>query len=108
MSDLDDLKKSAIDRQKLKEAIDFARENHLTSIEIDGVRMEIGEIKEPKHEPRELTEDEIKKLARAAGEPMSEEEILYYSTPYYDELQARKKAKEEAAKETMDLRGDEL
>lgn len=104
----DEMKKSAIDREKLKEAIDFARENGLKSICIDGVTMEIGEIKEPKHEPRELTEDEIKKLARAAGEPMSEEEILYYSTPYYDELQARKKAKEDAAKETMDLRGDEL
>lgn len=108
MSNLDEMKKSAIDREKLKDAIDFARENGLKSICIDGVAMEIGEIKEPKHEPRELTEDEIKKLARAAGEPMSEEEILYYSTPYYDELQARKKAKEEAAKETMDLRGDEL
>lgn len=32
---------------------------------------------------------------------MSEEEILYYATPHYDELQAKKKAHEEELKERV-------
>jgi hypothetical protein len=52
-------------------------------------------------------ENTIKEALKALGpgpEAMTSEEIQYYATPYYDQLQAEKKAREEALKEEQATR----
>lgn len=99
------MKKSKIDRERLKEAMDFAKENGLAEIEVDGIKIKI---EKPRPEPRELTEDEQKKISAAhQQESMSDEEVLFWHSDYYDELQEKKRLKEEHAREAQNLRGDE-
>lgn len=85
-----------MNKERLEEALQFAREHGLPSITVDGVTMVVP--KETSAPTREYTEEEFKKLY-PQEEPMTDEEVLYWSTPYYDEIQARKKAEAEAQKE---------
>lgn len=90
-----------MDKKRLEEALQFAKENGLPSITVDGVTMVV-----PKETPKqpEITEEEIKQMY-PQEEPMTDEEILFWSTPYYEELQAKKAAQALAAKEKENLNG---
>ena len=81
------------------ELIKEAKELGLKSIEIDGVKYDLGETK-PIAEVQELSEDQVKSLFTDTKvlDEMSDDEILYYATPYYDVLQHEKKLQEEQRK----------
>lgn len=93
-----------MNEEKLKEALKFAKENGLYSITIDGVTMQIPVEMKP-IEVRIQTDEEI---AKAFGEDpflgMTDEELLYYATPYFDELQEKKKLKQEALEKEQQVR----
>lgn len=93
-----------MDQEKLKEALKFAKENGLASITVDGITMEIAVEMKP-IEVRIQTDDEI---AKAFGEDpflgMTDEELTYYATPYFDELQEQKKLKQESIEKEQQVR----
>lgn len=74
-----------IDKEKLREALEFARENGLLSIEIDGIKMEVPPIKA--EEP--VQENDIAQ-PKTPYDDMDDDEILFWSTPYYEELQDKR------------------
>lgn len=74
-----------IDKEKLKEAIEFAREHGLVSIEIDGIKMEIPPLKA--EEP--IQENDITQ-PKTPYDDMDGDEVLFWSTPYYEELQDKR------------------
>lgn len=92
-----------MDKQKLKEALEFAKENGLPSIEVDGVKITVPK-EEIKLEVPELKTEEIVKFPNPLDE-MSEDEITFYATPYYDELQAKKQKKLEQQTLEEQVRG---
>lgn len=89
---------------KLQEAIVFAKANNLKSIEIDGIKMEINDI--PQQIELKIQTDE--EIAKAFGEDpfigMTDEEILFYHSDYYDELQEQKRQKQEALDKEQQVR----
>jgi hypothetical protein len=74
-----------------KALIAEARELGCTEITIEGVKYGIGPA--PKAIAPPITDEEAKDLIKAISpfDEMSDQEILYFSTPYYDELQENKK-----------------
>lgn len=91
-----------IDKEKLKSALEFAKENKIKSIEVDGIRIEVPQDLTVEFSSDRKFEELLKPLS--PFDEMTEEEILYYATPYYDELQAKKKAKQEKIKEEQQVR----
>jgi hypothetical protein len=90
-----------MNKEELIEAIAFAKEQGLSSISVGNITMTIP--KEISYEIKEPTPSELNLAFNQ--EEISEEEILYYATPYYDELQEKKKRQLETIKEDEDKRG---
>lgn len=90
-----------MNKERLQEALNFARENGLPSITVDGITMPVPKVQAPQ---RELTEEEMKKLYPPEEVP-TDEEILFWSSPYYDELQMKKEMQKQAQKEKENLNG---
>ena len=95
-----------IDREKLQAALQFAKDNGLQMIEVDGVKLVVPMEPDLEMASSGLTDDELLKEDDSLG--YSDEEILYWSTPYFDELQAMKKKRQELAQlqEEVDGNGD--
>lgn len=95
-----------MNQEKLKEAIEFARANGLKSIEVDGIKMEVLPLQQT-IEVNLQTDDELKRaFANDPFEDMTEEEILFYSTPYFQELQEKKKQKQDALLSEQQVRDE--
>ena len=90
-----------IDKQKLESAMEFAREHGLPWIEIDGVKMPVTPVQPPQIE---ISEEAMKAIYNPVPE-FDDEDVLYWATPYYDELQEKKKLKLEQLKIKEDLNG---
>jgi len=91
-------------KEKRLELIKEAKELGLKSIEIDGVKYDLGEA--PKVNTAEpLTEEQAKAMFTDTKilDEMSDDEVLYYSTPFYDTLQQEKRTKEEQMKLKKEL-----
>lgn len=82
-----------------------ARVLGLSTIKIEGMEATLGPVKAESAPVPEVKAQEIVTPA-SIFDDISPEELLYYSTPHYDELQAKKaahmKALEERAKEQAD------
>jgi len=94
--------------KKLQEALEFAKANALTSIQVGTIKMDIPQETKPT-EVKIQTDDELKKIFGADADVTSEysdEELLYYATPYFDELQAKKKLRQEALLQEKQVRDD--
>lgn len=87
-----------MDKQARIDLIEEARILGMKTITIEGVTYEFGEApKVPQDVPEMKAEDILKPLSTL--DEMSNEEILYWSTEYYDEIQARKEAMKKHAQE---------
>jgi hypothetical protein len=74
-------------KAELLEIFATARELNMTSVEVDGVKYDLNTVKQ---EPvQELTAEQIVNPMSVFDE-MSDEEIQYWSSPYYDEIMANK------------------
>lgn len=93
---------------KRQELLKEAKELGLKSIEIDGVRYELGETTS-NVEQKPISEEESKALLKALTstplDELTEDEVLYYATPYYDELQHQKKLKQQQDQDKGALNG---
>lgn len=96
-----EMKNSKIDREKLQEALAFARSEGLLTITVDGIKMDVTYPEGIKPAPAEAKIEDIFKMGE---EELTDDEVLYWSTPYYDELQAQKEEKAKAKKETSEVR----
>jgi len=90
-----------INRDKIREAIEFAREFNLKTIEVDGIKFEIPATN-PKDEVTGLDETEVLKSLDILDN-FTDDEILFWATPYYDELQAQKELKQQIANEQNEV-----
>jgi len=90
-----------MNKEKLKEALEFARENDLAWIEIDGIKMDVPKAMLPAS--TEADEKALKAFYNPEPE-YTDEEILYYATPYFEELRAKKQEQLENQKTDKDLR----
>ena len=80
-------------KQEIKEIILEARELGLEFVEIDGVKYGLGKMQiAAKTFVEEMKAEEIVKPLSVLDE-YSEEEIKYWATSYFDELQAKKEAR---------------
>jgi len=81
-----------------KELIDEARELGCKSVTIDNITYEIGSL--PK-EAGPVLEAEAEALVNpmSALDDLSPEEVLYWSSPFYDELQKQKELRLQQLKE---------
>ena len=85
---------------EIKALIELCREQSLTKVEIDGVTFHIT----PKTEitrrslSEEIKPEDLISPLSAFDEP-GDDEVLFYSSPYYDELQAEKEKRKEALNE---------
>ncbi len=80
------------------ELIAEARELGCKSITLDGIVYEIGPAPKEIQEP--LTDEQAKELVKniSVFDEMTEEEVLFYATPYFDTIQENKKKHEEHIK----------
>ena len=92
-------------REELKEILEQAKEFHVKQVEVDGVKYTLdSQIGFPKLQAvADLKADEIVSPL-PAFEEYTDEEILYWSTDYFDELQAKKKAMQEQKNSDMQLK----
>lgn len=87
---------------ELKALFAFARENGCPWIEVDGVKLPVPEIRSQAPAPQESPQ--------IFSDPCSEytdEEILFWSTPTFDDLQAKKEAKTKHADEETRFRSSQ-
>jgi len=87
-----------MNKQKLKDALEFAKDNGLESIEVDGIKFSVPNAQEPTQE-NDITQP------ITPYDHISDEEVLYWSTGYYDEMQSIKELQLEQKKETEELNG---
>lgn len=91
-------------QELLKEAIELG----LKSIELDGVKYEIGQYS-PNIEQKPVSEEESKALLKALTstplDELTEDEVLYYATPYYDQLQEQKKLRQQQEQDKGAING---
>ncbi len=82
----------------LKETIEEARSLGVTEVTVNGITYKLGSAP-TSHEP--VPDQEAKDIVQPMSvlDQYSDEEILFYSTNYFDELQAKKKQHEEHLKE---------
>ena len=83
-------------KEQRLELINEAKEIGLKSITIDDVVYEFGESKPAEVEIVPIDPELFAR--KIAEETFTDEEILYYASPYYDELQEKKKKHEEHLK----------
>lgn len=86
-----------------------ARDLGMKSVTVEGVTYEFGEPKKQVVEAiTDLTEEQVKALVNPMSvlDDYSDDEVLYYSTPYFDELQERKNLREQQLKDGV-LHGEE-
>lgn len=95
-----------MNREELREILSEAREMQVESVEIQGIKYTLGSspiVKQTYVE--DLKPEEIVKPLSVLDE-YTEEEILYYATGYFDELQEKKEAmkKQKAEDDELQLR----
>lgn len=80
------------------ELIKEAKELGLKAVTIEGVTYEFGEVTPT---PHVITEEEAEESYTALSvlDDLSEDEIKYYATPYFDEIQHNKKIREQQLKD---------
>lgn len=90
-------------KEEIIASIDIARECGIDYLEIDGVKYHTA----MKPAPKELTNEEMAEIQKPFSvlDGMSEEEILYWSSPYYDELKVQRSLREEQKKQQEALSG---
>ena len=88
--------------EDLKALIDQAKLLGIECVEVEGVKYTIRA--ETQILPSEVPDLEPKDIVAPGFDEPTDEEILYWATPYYDELQERKKHREETRAMDEDLR----
>lgn len=91
-------------REELKQLLEQAKELGVESVEIEGIKYTLRRdpVMRQDYVPEVAPEEILKPLS--AFDELSEEEVLYYATPYYDELQARKQEKQEKKRLSDELK----
>lgn len=91
-----------MDKEKLKEAIAFARENHLSCIEVEGIKMTLADL------PMDLEPNDGKDIPQPLTpyDNLSDEEVTFWSTNYFDDLQVKKELKKQHQEESEQTRGE--
>lgn len=87
-------------KEELQSLVEFAKEQNMSSIEIDGVKFNIPPATNQNKftEVPELSAEQIV-TPLSVLDDMDEDEITYWSTPFYDELIAKKEAQKQMIKE---------
>lgn len=92
--------KTQIDLETKMALLKQAKEMGLTSVKIGDVEFQLGQAKEAKAAPdaQELKAEQLVNPPNILDQ-LSDEELLYYATSYFNELQEKKRLAQEAAKQ---------
>lgn len=98
--------------KEIIEILTKAKELGIKTIKVEGIEASYGDSGQTmEKEETQPTEKELEEAwapspnsdelfsPYALGASITDEELLYWATPYYDELQSRKRTKEQAIKE---------
>jgi hypothetical protein len=88
-------------KEKLEASLAFAKEHGLSRIEVDGIVIHLDK---PFVQPEEQALPDVAQFMNDISQEYTEEELLYWSTPFYDELQEKKKQHQESLKIHEDLK----
>lgn len=91
------------DFEEIKTILKNARECGCPTVIIDGVKYELAAAEEapkPKDVPEVDPEDLVKPIS--VLDDLTNEELLYWATPYFDQLQEQKRIHQEAIKSGVD------
>jgi hypothetical protein len=80
-------------KEEIAAIIQQSRELGVTSVVIDDVRYDIGSVIVAKGEVQEMKAEDII-APMSVFEELTDEDVLYWSSGYYDELQSKKRVKE--------------
>lgn len=88
--------------EEIQKILDTAKQRGVASVVIDGVQYNLYKEDIVNNTSTKVVPDlEASALIAPAEEEMSDEEIMFWATPYYDELQEKKKLKAERIKEEV-------
>ena len=90
----------ALSANDIMELMIQAKEMGLTSIKVDGFEATLSQGPQEKQvigKQADMTKEEIMTTLQVFDD-LSDDQILYWSTPYYDELESLKQAQLEASK----------
>ncbi len=88
-----------IDKERFVELIEFAKEQGLSKVTIDGVDFHIDKIGQKLPSIVEASAEDIIRPMNVLDD-LSDEEILYWSSGYFEELQAQKDARANSIKDS--------
>lgn len=92
-------------KEQFLEIIEQAKELHLEAVEMEGIKYYLGSTSKLKllgPVEEQKPEDIVKPLS--SFEELTDEEVLYYSSPYYDVLKAEKEAKTKQKQQDDELK----
>lgn len=100
--------------EEVMKLMDHAKELGISKIKVEGFEAELSHLNQTPAPAQtgtiaDLSDEEIRELVIPPSpfDDLSDEEILYFATPYYDELQAKKEAQAQKLKEEEATRGKE-
>jgi hypothetical protein len=88
-------------KQEIEELFELAREMRVPWVEFDGIKMPVPQSVANTATP---APEKSPELASGPGHEFTDEEILFWSTPYFDEMQAVKELREKHAQEAKNLK----
>lgn len=91
------------DIEEIKTILKTSRECGVPSVVIDGVKYEIAK-EDPKSVPTQVPDVEANEIVKSLSvfDELTEEEIKYWATPYFDVIQEQKANHQEAIKNGVD------
>lgn len=92
--------------EEIMKLMNHAKELGVTTVKVDGFEAHLVP-KLPPTEPMTEIDDKDLVVPPSPFDDLSDEELLYFATPYFDELQAKKQAQAEKIKEEKELREQE-
>jgi hypothetical protein len=88
-------------KEEIELIINNSRELGCPWVEVDGVKYPTIKVSKPVH----VDEPDNPEIASGPGAEFTDEEILFYATPFFDELQEAKEIKLKHAEEEREFRG---
>lgn len=93
----------ALTALEIIQVMEKAKELGVSTLKVEGVEIALGQVNTgniPTAKPSQPIPEELKPedimAPMSVFDELDEEELLYWSTPYYDEIQAKKQAMREA------------
>ena len=94
----------SLNAEEIIKILEKAKELGISTIKVDGLEAHSDTERPQEKSMTEIDDKDLMALVSPLDD-FTEEEMLYYATPYFDELQEKKEAMKKQKKEEDELRG---